>query len=651
MQEAITTLKERITQSDLKTAVSENLDVINMLLVIGNIKVSQLSTRLGVSLPSLRTYLSQCDFKKDVSILDDIVIGLYTSGYTQEQVRRLFNYNFERLQKVLAPVKRKRGNDLTKHLTIDHIRDLFRKSLTLEEAAGELDLSKAQLQKWILNQRYQYNIDSLFGNEIREMYIARNMTVLQISKHFNVTPGNIKQVLDKRNVKKSKAARTRSLVKQTQQTYGVDYYAQLPEMVEKSRRRKKHHHLPQLCSKAFLEEEILKKGKSLKQIAREQRTNDYLISQYCERFNIPYESKEQRADRIKREAANRFTLKSREIWNDRFEYETEYTDASTKIRIKCKEHDHVFEQIPGNHLRANGCKFCQPSGYSCGEKEIVDFIRAIYHGPVIENDRTQISPRELDIYIPEHELAIEYNGIYWHSSNTKNDTYNKIRHLQKTDDCEKRNITLLHVFEHEWSDNVKREIWKSVITGHLGQHTDKIHARKTQIVQVPREQADQFCEYNHLQGACRHTIAYGLIYEGELVCVATFGPARFNKDKETWELIRFCSLLNTRVPGGMSKLLKYFAKTHQRPLLSYANRRWSSGGAYETLSMVRVRTTPPNYFYTADCKTLETRNKYQKHKLSKLLDDFNPNITEQENMFNNGFRQIFDCGNIVYQMT
>jgi hypothetical protein len=45
---------------------------------------------------------------------------------------------------------------------------------------------------------------------------------------------------------------------------------------------------------------------------------------------------------------------------------------------------------------------------------------------------------------------------------------------------------------------------------------------------------------------------------------------------------------------------------------------------------------------------LESRNKYQKHKLSKVLEDFNPNDTEVQNMFGNGYRRIWDSGNKVY---
>jgi hypothetical protein len=52
---------------------------------------------------------------------------------------------------------------------------------------------------------------------------------------------------------------------------------------------------------------------------------------------------------------------------------------------------------------------------------------------------------------------------------------------------------------------------------------------------------------------------------------------------------------------------------------------------------------------------LESNEQYQKHKLKELvgtkLDTFKPNKTETANMFDNGYRKIYDCGNNVYIKT
>lgn len=53
-------------------------------------------------------------------------------------------------------------------------------------------------------------------------------------------------------------------------------------------------------------------------------------------------------------------------------------------------------------------------------------------------------------------------------------------------------------------------------------------------------------------------------------------------------------------------------------------------------------------YYRKGYQLLESRIKYQKHKLLKLLKAFSPSLTEWENMKNNGYDRIWDCGNDVW---
>ena len=128
----------------------------------------------------------------------------------------------------------------------------------------------------------------------------------------------------------------------------------------------------------------------------------------------------------------------------------------------------------------------------------------------------------------------------------------------------------------------------------------------------------------------------------------TFGKCRFDK-KHEWELLRFCNKLGYHIPGGASKLLRYFERNYQpKSLVSYADRRWSQGKVYENLGFTFSHASAPNYWYWKNLK-LESRIKYQKHKLKDLLEIFDENKTEVENMRDNGYKQIYDCGNLVYE--
>ena len=183
----------------------------------------------------------------------------------------------------------------------------------------------------------------------------------------------------------------------------------------------------------------------------------------------------------------------------------------------------------------------------------------------LENDRKTLDGLELDIVLPKNNLAIECNGNYWHTELQGKD---KHYHLNKTVECEKKNIQLLHILESEWID--KSDIWKSIINSKLGL-SNRIYARKCEIKEIldPKIKND-FLECNHLQGKDRSSIKLGLYYQRELVSVMTFCKSRFNKNYE-WEISRFASLLDTTIIGGASKLLSHFKKVYNpKSIITYA---------------------------------------------------------------------------------
>ena len=160
-----------------------------------------------------------------------------------------------------------------------------------------------------------------------------------------------------------------------------------------------------------------------------------------------------------------------------------------------------------------------------------------------------------------------------------------------------------------------------------------------------------FLTENHLQSARRGSkIAIGLYYNDKLVSLMTFGTPRYNKNME-WELIRFCTLKHTQVIGGASKLMKYFERNYKpTSIISYANLQWSDGNLYRQLGFTTERQTTPSYWWVKDKITL-SRNQCQKHKLEKLLPIFNALKTEAQNMEDNGYYKVCDCGNIAFEKT
>ena len=142
-----------------------------------------------------------------------------------------------------------------------------------------------------------------------------------------------------------------------------------------------------------------------------------------------------------------------------------YKDARTKITFSCRICSHSWTAKPNNILSGFGCPECaKKMTTSKGEKEVADFIKSIYNGVVIENDRSVLKPKELDIYLPNSNFAIEYNGEYWHKDKPKG------YHQGKTDGCASQGIKLLHIWESDWKnnkENVMHYIQESLITqGH-----------------------------------------------------------------------------------------------------------------------------------------------------------------------------------------
>jgi hypothetical protein len=341
---------------------------------------------------------------------------------------------------------------------------------------------------------------------------------------------------------------------------------------------------------------------------------------------------------------------------------TEYLDSNKNIKLtsikkdfKCST-DTVYRE-----LRKQKIEYNKLSGSSHNEQEIIKFIKGLVpDASIIINSRKIISPYELDIYLPEYNLAIEYNGLMFHSSGISkyplfnNPDFDKNYHLKKTKACEEKGIHLLHIQDNEWLNPKLREIWKSIIANKLHKITNKIGARKLSFAQKEQllKESKTFLEENHLQGSgAIGSIRYGLIHNGELLALMTFSKARFSG--ADYELVRFTVKKNWSIPGAASKLLKAFQKEYpNKKIISYANRRWSNGNLYKALGFQLVNISPPNFyvFHPKNIFKLWHRVSFQKHKLKNKLELFDKKLTSEENLFINGYRKVYDSGNFVYRL-
>lgn len=265
------------------------------------------------------------------------------------------------------------------------------------------------------------------------------------------------------------------------------------------------------------------------------------------------------------------------------------------------------------------------------------------------HDRTLLKSNpgatELDFYLPDHNVAVEVNGLYWHCESMGKDSK---YHLLKTQHCEQQGVQLIHITDAQL--NTKWRIVESRLKHLLG-YSNKIYARNTQVTIISASEKKEFFSDNHIQGDCASSVNLGLMKNGNLVAAMSLGKARFNRSHE-WELLRYCCSINHTVIGGASKLFSAFRKIH-KPLsvVSYSDRCWSTvlkNTVYGTMGFDLKGTSKPNYWYTKDYRNLHSRVAFQKHKLEEKLENFSPDISEWKNMQQNGWDRYWDVGNHVW---
>jgi len=278
------------------------------------------------------------------------------------------------------------------------------------------------------------------------------------------------------------------------------------------------------------------------------------------------------------------------------------------------------------------------------QREVFEYIKSLGID-AIENDRSIISPLEIDILIP-NKLAIEIDGIYWHSYDSIEMQSEKCKHLLKLEICESRaKLPLMRFTDLEWRD--KSPILKSMIAQRLGFSANKIYGRNCEVESISNTLCKEFLDENHLQGSVSGPYKFGLFNNGILVGVAVFGKSRFSSKAE-WELLRLCYNKYTSVVGGLGKFLKAFRKLQPNgKIISYSTRDKFSGQSYEANNFSFLYHTPPSYYYWKG-ENVYSRFQMQKHKLAKKLNNFNPERSEAENCFNNGFSRYWDCGMSVW---
>lgn len=336
-----------------------------------------------------------------------------------------------------------------------------------------------------------------------------------------------------------------------------------------------------------------------------------------------------------------------------------------KHNITPKEYKLLYpnQKIASDNLASNfsknaiiGNSNMKPTWTSKGEIEIKDFIESLGLNVEKSRNRNLLNGKEIDLIIPELKIAIEYNGLYYHTEKMgKNSRY----HLNKTLECNKMGYRLIHIFEDEWLTN--KTLIKNKISHLCGKNNVKlIGGRKCEIRVITQKEKNEFLDKHHIQGKDKSLICIGAFYYEELMAVMTFNNKRNMTNKiesNLFELTRFATNTNYRIPGIGGKLLKYFIK-HYSPssIISFGDIRWvidPNNNFYTKLGFKLIDILKPDYRYY---NIKNSKNKrlhkfgFGKNNLKKRFPDLDFSKTEKELMSELGYDRIWDCGLFKYEL-
>ena len=278
---------------------------------------------------------------------------------------------------------------------------------------------------------------------------------------------------------------------------------------------------------------------------------------------------------------------------------------------------------------------------SGAEYDLYTFITSVYSGEVLSNKRSILGGLELDIYIPELKIGIEFNGVYWHSSLYKDKKY----HQNKAILCKDNDIKLMQVWEDDWNNEIKQQIIKTTLLSALGLQETTAYARKCRVVIVDGNVASEFLNANHIQGSTRASLWIVLYFNN--VMVAVMGFKRLKNDTDDWDLVRYAT--SGLVVGGFSKLLTHFKKNYRwDSIVSFANLDYSHGNVYSVNGFTFEYITPPSLHYVVGNKRVR-RERYMKHKLKSLFPDYDGSHVDTF-LISKRIYPLYDSGMIKFRI-
>lgn len=484
------------------------------------------------------------------------------------------------------------------------------------------------------------NTFTVYGKEysvewLKDKYLTENVSSVELCRLLGTTYAVVNKINKHYHISKSSDQRYELIRQNTISKYGVTSTLQLEEVKEKSR---------ETCLKKYGVENPMKTEEIQAKVKKTVREK-YHVENYAQ--TEEYRKKIIRTNLKKYGAQSHMQkeMKHLKVWNEKDKMQDFLSSLSAKPSaselkgfFNLADRTVIYEKNHKWQLE-DMVSLNPPRSYY--EDEIVSLLKDLGIKNIIRNDREVLDGKEIDVYVPDSKIGIEFNGDYWHSDIFYSDHGGRSMAAQKKSlDAEKKGVFLFTIFEREWNDPVVKKSIEDRLRSIFILNKNKVPARKCVFSEVSPLERSEFLNENHIQGNSGAKIGYGLRYNGELVACMTF--SRPKSDKYTWELTRYCTKHGITVQGGASKLFKEFIKRNMSvgdTVSSYNDITKTKGDLYRILGFELTSINSPNYVWI-NFTTKDVRTRYQEQEAGEV-----------ERMHSLGYHRVCNCGTKTWVYT
>lgn len=256
--------------------------------------------------------------------------------------------------------------------------------------------------------------------------------------------------------------------------------------------------------------------------------------------------------------------------------------------FKCssKRCNNIFREKICAVTSTNGlCPDCRNRTYSDAEKDLAEYIKNLGFN-IVTNSKLTGNSQTFDIYVPERKLAIEYNGLYWHSERNGS---GKDYHFDKLADCAKLGIRLIYIWDDLYTNHprmVERYLRKE-----LGVDKLKINFNECTIQYIDTDTATEFLEENSMLGYRTALSHLGMYYNGNIEGLLSFNM--YNNG--VCEIVQYSDI--HYIIGGLSGALKYIlSKNNINTFYAVSDNTISNGKEFKDSGFEFIEALEPDYY-------------------------------------------------------